>query len=73
MKSLFLAVVLTLSSCTGLERDVNLTKDQLTLIATKAKIQTLELEMCKERAAHSIRCDRNCKISAAWHKQKWNK
>ena len=73
MKHLIWAAVVVLSGCTGLSSDIDWTRDRLILAETRAKLQSVRLQMCKERSDHSIRCAAGCKISKAWHKQVWNK
>lgn len=75
MKNLICLAILSLSltACSALEKDITQGRDQLTLEETRARLQSVKLQMCKERSEHSIKCSANCDISKAWHKAKWGK
>jgi hypothetical protein len=73
MKHLILAVVVIFSGCTSVERESGRTRDQLELAKVKAELQSVELQMCVDRANHSSKCAAQCRISKVWHKKRWKK
>lgn len=73
MRHLIWATIVVLTGCTGLSSDITWTKDRLILAETRARLQGVRLQMCRDRSDHSIKCPASCEISKAWHKKQWNK
>jgi len=67
-----LAVIWGCSTPSAYEKKTREAEQKLKRLELEAEIQRVEIQICKDLTAHSIRCH-VCERSKGWHAKKWGR